>query len=87
MDWSNFGYGCYGTSNLERVEVMNVKIGTWMFGKVVGFSEHGIVIQPLNSEEQVFARSNEDLKVGDEVQMQFKSFGIGCYWEAEYNGL
>jgi len=66
---------------------MNVKVGDWVFGKVIGFSEYGIVILPHGSEDEVYARSNEELKIGDEVQMQFKSFGVGCYWEAEHNGF
>ena len=66
---------------------MNVKVGDWVFGRVVGFNEYGIVIQPHNSNEEVFARTNEELKIGDVVQMEFKSYGVGCYWEAEYDGF
>lgn len=65
---------------------MKVKIGDWVFGKVVEFSEYGVVVQ-LEDGEKVYARSSESLKLGEEVQMQFKSYGVGCYWEAECNGL
>jgi len=64
---------------------MNVKVGDWVFGKVIGIGEHGLIVQLENGEE-VFARGKEILEIGDEVQMQFKSFGVGCYWEAEHNG-
>lgn len=64
---------------------MKVKVGDWVFGKVIGHSEHGIIVVANN--EEVFVRSNEELNIGDEVQMVFKSFGIGCYWEAEKSGF
>lgn len=59
---------------------MEVKVGTVKFGTVVGMSEYGLIIDV--EDETVYARATEEMEVFEQVMITFKSFGVGCYWEA-----
>jgi hypothetical protein len=78
---------------------MEVMIGTVAFGDVSRLSNQGPVVALYDLEEvsingdgvdfddslvtEVVVKSEDDLKVGDPVVATFKSFGVGCYWEAK----
>lgn len=59
---------------------MEVKVGTVKFGTVIGMCEHGLIVEV--EDETVYAHATEEIGVFDQVMIMFKSFGVGCYWEA-----
>ena len=61
---------------------MKVKVGLKIYGVVMGHSPYGIIVQPDGTEELVYAKASKHFDVGDDIEIEFKSFSVGCYWEA-----
>ena len=63
---------------------MRVKVGDVKFGKVLCQVSHGYEVFVYDEiPEIVYAQCGQPLKNGDEVSMTYKSFSVGCFWEAE----